>query len=71
MKPSSTPNRLLRIREVMNRTGLSRSVLYSLAAAGDFPHPVKLSQRCSAWPEQAIDDWIAERIAAAEQERAA
>ena len=65
----NTPNRLLRIRDVMSRTGLSRSVLYSLAAAGEFPRPVKLSQRCSAWPEQAIHDWIAERIAAAEQER--
>jgi prophage regulatory protein len=31
-----------------------------------FPKPVKLSPRKLAWPEKAIDDWIAEKIKQAE-----
>ena len=55
--------RLLRRPEVQRRTGLSRSTLYALEAAGRFPRRVKLSERCAAWPSDAVDTWIAERIA--------
>lgn len=55
---------LLRIRDVMARTGLSRSTLYAMAGDGRFPRPVKLSVRCVAWPSDQVDAWIAERIAA-------
>jgi predicted DNA-binding transcriptional regulator AlpA len=29
---------------------------------GEFPEPVKISKRRVAYPKQAIDDWIAERM---------
>ncbi len=54
--------RLIRIREVMDRTGLSRTVLYRKVQHGDFPPSVKLTTRCVAWRETEVDEWINERI---------
>lgn len=57
------PN-LLRIKDVLARTGLSRSTMYAMITDGRFPAPVKLSVRCAAWPSDKVDAWIAERLAA-------
>lgn len=54
---------LLRLPAVKNRTGLSRSRIYELLEAGQFPKPVKLSGRINAWPDNEVADWIAARIA--------
>jgi predicted DNA-binding transcriptional regulator AlpA len=35
---------------------------------GRFPRPVKLSERVNVWPDNEVDAWIAERIAAREAE---
>ncbi len=42
-------------------TGLGRSTLYDMAAAGTFPKPVKLSEQVSGWPVPAVNAWLAER----------
>ena len=57
------PVLLLRLPEVIRRTGKSRSVIYRDVAAGTFPAPVKIGDRSSAWPSPAVEKWIAERIA--------
>ena len=62
---------LLRRPEVEARTGLSRSELYRRIAQGDFPAPVKLGERASAWPAAEVDGWIAARIAERDAGRAA
>jgi prophage regulatory protein len=54
---------LLRRPDVQARTGLSRSRLYELMDAGDFPKPVPLSQRARAWVEAEVQAWIVARIA--------
>lgn len=56
--------RLIRVREVMERTGLSRTVLYRKIQHNDFPQPVRITIRCVGWLESEIDKWIAERIGA-------
>lgn len=56
--------KLIRLPDVIARTGLSRSRVYELMNAGNFPRPVKHSARVNTWPESEIDDWIATRIAA-------
>jgi prophage regulatory protein len=61
-------NKLLKMSEVRTKTGLSRSHLYALAQNGEFPKPVKLSERSSAWVESEVDGWIQERIAERDQE---
>ena len=55
---------LERLPQVKARTGLSRSEIYRKVALGDFPSPIKLGQRASAWPEHEITAWIVSRIAA-------
>jgi prophage regulatory protein len=54
---------LERLPSVKARTGLSRSEIYRRAAAGDFPQPVKLGLKASAWSAAEIDNWIAARLA--------
>ncbi|RSM26076.1 hypothetical protein C5B76_10935 [Aeromonas salmonicida] len=61
---SPTPNdRLIRIREATQKTGLSKSTLYDLMAAGRFPQLVRLSSRRVCLIESEVDAWIASRIA--------
>ena len=54
--------RLLRLSEVRHITGLSRSSIYAMARIGRFVAPIKISERCSAWPESKVRAWIQERI---------
>jgi prophage regulatory protein len=56
--------RLIRIKEVIERTGLSRSTIYARAQAGEFPKPVPLGNSLSAWVESEVQEWIANRIRA-------
>jgi len=58
----------LKLHGVTAKTGLSRSHLYALAKAGQFPKPVKLSERSSAWVESEVNEWIEDRIAERDQE---
>jgi len=55
----------LRRPAVEELTGLSRSTIYDLMARGEFPRPVKLTQKAVAWPESTIVAWLAEREPAA------
>lgn len=54
--------RLLRIKEVMTRTGLSRSTIYELMSKGEFPKQVVLTERCVGWIEDEIQDWLLKRL---------
>ena len=54
--------RVLRIKDVINRTGLSRSTLYTLMKSDPtFPRKVSLSPRTSGVIEHQLDAWIALR----------
>lgn len=64
---SGDPLRLLRMREVCQRSGKSRSAIFRRVAAGDFPAPVKVGARAIAWPEHEVTAWIASRIAARDE----
>ncbi|MBX9829547.1 MAG: AlpA family transcriptional regulator [Xanthobacteraceae bacterium] len=57
-----SPHRLLRLPEVLHRTGLSRSTVYRRMELGQFPKPYPLGGRIVAWAESEIDGWIAERL---------
>jgi prophage regulatory protein len=56
--------RLLRLREVMARTGRSRSSLYADIKSGNFPPNVAIGRRAVAWTESSISEWIADHVAA-------
>jgi prophage regulatory protein len=53
---------MLRLREVMRRTGLSRSTIYAYIAANQFPSPIPLGPRAVGWIEDEVNAWIEERI---------
>jgi prophage regulatory protein len=55
---------LIRLKQVLARTGMSRSTIYSYMRDGRFPEPVSISARCVAWVEAEVDLWISDRIAA-------
>lgn len=52
----------LRCPKVLDKTGLSKTHLYRLIQQGKFPAPHKLSERVSAWSEEAVDNWLADRF---------
>ncbi|MBP4059562.1 MULTISPECIES: AlpA family transcriptional regulator [unclassified Aeromonas] len=56
--------RFIRVREVIKKTGLSKSSVYDLMAQGLFPQTVRLTGRSVAFIEAEIDAWMAARIAA-------
>ena len=70
---SSKPRRIIRLPELLVRTGLSKSTVYDRLKVGgprhdpDFPRPMKLGiTKCSAvgWSEEAVDTWIKKTMSA-------
>jgi prophage regulatory protein len=59
-----TTEAVLRLPQVRQRVGLSRSTIYALAAEGAFPLPIKLGARAAGWLASEIDAWLAARIEA-------
>jgi prophage regulatory protein len=53
--------KLLRMQNVLEKTGLGRSTVYALIKKNDFPPSIKLSRRSVAWVEADIDHWINEK----------
>ena len=54
--------RIIRLKEVIDSTGLARSTVYKYIAEGTFPKPVSLGERCVGWVESEIHYWILARI---------
>lgn len=52
---------VMRLPEVLNRTGLSRSSIYAYIKTKKFPLPLQLGERSVGWLESEINSWIAER----------
>ncbi len=51
--------RIVRLKTVLARTGLSRSTIYCKIADGTFPAQLKISMNGTGWHESDIDCWIA------------
>lgn len=47
----STTERIIRLKTVLDRTGLSRSTVYRKIAEGTFPLQVKISVHGAGWHE--------------------
>ncbi|HGF7164851.1 TPA: AlpA family transcriptional regulator, partial [Vibrio mimicus] len=54
--------RLIRFREVLAMTGLSRSSMYRFIEENQFPAQVQLGGRAVAWVESEVQEWITERV---------
>jgi len=68
MSPVFCATRVLRLKQVKDRTGLSRSTIYdrfnpkSPRFDVSFPKPFKLGRSAIGWLESSIDAWINSRV---------
>ena len=56
----SNVERIIRLRTVLDRTGLSRTTLYRKMGEGTFPRQVRISIHGAGWHESAVNRWIAD-----------
>jgi predicted DNA-binding transcriptional regulator AlpA len=61
---------LLTREQVLRATTLSKTQMYDMIRAGDFPPPIALSEKRRAWRASQIARWQAERPIAALSEAA-
>ena len=54
--------RLIKLKEVIEKTSLGRSTIYEFMTKGTFPKQISLGAKSVAWVESEVDDWIMERI---------
>lgn len=52
----------IRLKDVIKSTGLARSTIYKYMDEGTFPKTVSLGERCVAWVEGEVQDWILAKI---------
>lgn len=55
--------RILRMKMVVEITGLARSTVYKYIAEGIFPKPITLGNRSVGWVESEVFAWIQARVA--------
>lgn len=68
MENSGSQMRILRIKQVQDRLGLSRSTIYDRMNAKsprydrEFPRPLKLGDSAVGWLEESVNEWIRKKI---------
>ena len=60
---TSAEHRILRLPQVIEKTGFKRSHLYNLMRAGQFPLALRLGVRAVGWDSAEVDAWVAARLA--------
>jgi prophage regulatory protein len=58
-------HKFLRLPEVKQTTGLSKSTIYARISDGTFPKQIPLGPRLVVWVESDIQNWISEQVSAA------
>ena len=53
---------ILRLKDVLTLTGLSRSSIYLQISEGTFPNQISIGKRAVGWEASSIDEWIQQRI---------
>ncbi len=59
----------IRLKQVMQRSGMSRAWTYDAIRRGEFPGPIKLG-RASVWNSASVEAWVREKLEAASKEAA-
>ena len=62
---STLNQKLLRLPQVKQTTGLSKSTIYARISEGTFPKQIPIGPRLVVWLESDIQNWIAEQVSAA------
>lgn len=61
--------KILRLTDVKEKTGLSRSSIYLAISKGQFPRPINLTMRAVGWLETDVHNWINRRIAESQNQK--
>lgn len=57
--------RLIKLPEVVRMTSIPASSIYWRISRNEFPRPIKIGARASAWELEAVEAWMREKLAAA------
>jgi prophage regulatory protein len=52
------PDRIIRLKTVLDRTGLSRSTIYRKIAEGTFPAQLRISINGAGWRGSDVNRWV-------------
>jgi len=55
------PEKFLKLPQGMEITTLGTSTIYRLMDKGDFPRPVRLTEKAVAWKLSDVEQWMNER----------
>ena len=53
--------RFMRLPEVCKAVGVGQSTVWELVRHGEFPLPIKVTSRCTAWRSDEVEAWMASR----------
>lgn len=63
-----TRERFIRMPEVLDISGLSKTTIYEYVSRGEFPAPVSLGAKSVAWVESEVMAWMDAKISAREMQ---
>lgn len=52
--------RIIRLKTVLARTGLSRSTVYRMIANGSFPRQRRIGIQATGWYQSEVEEWISD-----------
>lgn len=55
-------SRFIRMPDLRQKVGLSKSQIYKLIQQGEFPEPVKLGRKVSVWTDAEIEEWMSKQV---------
>lgn len=55
-------DQMIRLPEVSRITSLSRTHIYRLMSAQDFPQQRRISHRVAVWSKAEVDRWVDEKL---------
>ena len=54
--------RIIRLKTVLARTGLSRSTVYRMVANGSFPRQRRIGIQATGWYQSEVEKWISDPL---------
>lgn len=62
MSEQTTSKQILRLADVIAKTGICKTAIYQKIKENTFPKSIKLGAKSVGWVESEIDQWINQRI---------
>ena len=62
MMKSNTPPRMMRMKQLIEYTSMSRAYLYQKIAEGEISKGYQISLGVKAWEKSDIDNWLDKRM---------